>query len=231
MMDVLRRALFEESWLDGLAADCEDSAAAAVLETAEQSLAAALSHIVAAASALAGGGEFAAIDALLQVETGVLPAAARQAWGVAEQAMRETAYKRRHLMPRFRRLLDRIDEAHEAAAAACSKARWSLMTARVLAHPGHPSGPVQGEGTRYVKGGFYDARAAAALPPDDRVRADRTLKRLGEAPIPAELDLRPLSGDAVLSSMKAGGRNRFILRAAFDRGGPLLVVEDVGPER
>lgn len=230
-MDVLQGALFEESWLDGLTPDAEEGAAVAALDAAEHALASSSARFAAAVAALAAGSAFAAIDPLLEAEAVLLPEAGRVARVAAERAMRETAYKRRRLMPRFRRLLHRIDEAHASAAASCCQARWSLMAARVLAQPGYPSGPVQGGGTRYVKGAFYDARAAAALPPDDRVRADRTLKRLGEVPVPAELDLRPLSGDAVLSSMKAGGRNRFILRAAFDGGGPLLVVEDVGPER
>lgn len=87
---------------------------------------------------------------------------------------------------------------------------------------------------RYIKGERYDERAKAALPPDDRVRADRALKRLGEDPPPPEIGLRPIDSqgdgqDGVLWEMRAGGRNRFILRRCRDRCGDLFVVVDVGP--
>lgn len=83
---------------------------------------------------------------------------------------------------------------------------------------------------RYIKGERYDERARTALPPDDRVRADRALKRLGEDPPPPEIGLRPIDGHGgALWEMRAGGRNRFILRRCRDRSGDLFVVVDVGP--
>jgi hypothetical protein len=82
---------------------------------------------------------------------------------------------------------------------------------------------------RYVKSSRFDERAKRALPPDDRVRADRWLKRLGENPPPDEIGLHPLEGqDGLLWEMKAGGANRFILRRCRDRSGDYFLVEDVG---
>ncbi|WP_207457220.1 hypothetical protein [Azospirillum sp. SYSU D00513] len=82
---------------------------------------------------------------------------------------------------------------------------------------------------RYVKSDRFDERVKRALPPDERVRADRTLKRLGENPPPAEIELRPMEGqDGLLWEMRAGGANRFILRRCRDREGDYFLVEDVG---
>ena len=82
---------------------------------------------------------------------------------------------------------------------------------------------------RYVKSDRYVERSKRALPPDDRVRADRLLKRLGEDPPPPEIGLRPMDGQGgILWEMKAVNHNRFILRRCRDRKGDYFLVEDVG---
>ncbi|CAO3414561.1 hypothetical protein [Azospirillum doebereinerae] len=222
--------LFAEAWLADLSADTPREQA---FDTAQSGIEAALVRIDAAlaqwrahAEALGATGDPAHITPLLRAETDGLPQAAETADGVVHDVIRRVAFKRRELMPLFPPLFDRIRTAHGEAALHCNAARWRLMVARTLADPGGPSSPVQGYGTRYVKSDRFDARALQSLSAADRIRADRALKRLGESPIPEELDLRPLDGG--LWTMKAGGRNRFILRTDADRRGALYVVEDAG---
>lgn len=175
------------------------------------------------------------IDALLALETRTIPASAAAADKAVERFMMEVGFRKRDLMPRFQALADHVRSVHRLALAAARDARWTLMARRALADPGGPSSPIHGVGTRYVKSDRYDARAARGLPPDDRVRADRFLKRLGEDPTPPELDLRPLDlsplddPDRALWVMKAGNGNRFILRRGEAAGAPCFFVEDVGP--
>lgn len=223
--------LFAEAWLDGLSADTPREQA---LDTARAAVAGALARIDAAlgqwmaqADALGAGGDPAHIAPLLRAETEALPQAAEAADRAVHAVMQRVAFKRRELMPLFPPLLDRIHAAHGEAALRCGGARWRLMVARTLADPGGPSSPVQGGGTRYVKSDRFDARALQSLSAADRVRADRALKRLSESPVPDELDLRPLAQG--LWTIKAGGRNRFILRPDRDRKGALYVVEDAAP--
>ncbi|MCG5241993.1 hypothetical protein MCW82_19635 [Azospirillum doebereinerae] len=222
--------LFAEAWLADLSADTPRDraldAARSGIDVALARIDAALAEWRAHAEALGATGDPAHIAPLLRAETDGFPQAAGAADGAVHDVMRRVAFKRRELMPLFPPLLDRIRVAHGEAALHCGAARWRLMAARTLADPGGPSSPVQGYGTRYVKSDRFDARALQSLSAADRVRADRALKRLGESPIPEELDLRPLDGG--LWTIKAGGRNRFILRTASDRRGALYVVEDAG---
>lgn len=227
-MTFATRSLFDEGWLAPFTPDVTAAAAEAAIAAAELGLDRALAGLRAELAALAAGGEARWIGPLLRAETEEFPQAGKAAWAAVEHTMRAIAFKRRELMPHFPGLLDRVEAVHEEASALCGEARWSLLAARALADPGGPSSPIQGHGTRYVKSDRYDARALAALPPDERVRADRTLKRLGGNPVPPELDLRSLPGyEGRLWTMKAGGRNRFILRLDRDRRGPVYVVEDV----
>lgn len=168
------------------------------------------------------------IDALLALETRGIPASGTAADGAVERVMMEVGFRKRDLMPRFHELAEHCRAIHRRALAVARDARWALMLERAATDPGGPSSPIQGTGTRYVKSDRYDARAACSLPPDDRVRADRFLKRLGEDPVPPELELSPLEGTA-LWGMKAGNGNRFILRRGELRGVACFVVEDVGP--
>lgn len=170
------------------------------------------------------------IDALLALETRAIPSAAKAADEAVERATMAIGFRRRALFPRFHTLAERIRLVHRQALIACRDARWALMVRRALADPGGPSSPLQGGGTRYVKSDRYDARAARALSPIERVRADRKLKRLGENPVPPELGLHPLiDGIESLWAMTAGHPNRFILRRGAAAGVPCFVVEDVGP--
>lgn len=231
MLEIHR--LFAEAWLAPLSAETPREqaldVARPVIDAAIRHIAGALDALRAQASSLAATGDPAHIVPLLRVEADELPDAARVADNRVHDVMRRVAYKRRELMPLFPPLLDRIGTAHEEAATLCASARWRLMAMRAVADPGGPSSPIQGTGTRYVKSDRFDDRVPQSLPPGDRVRADRVLKRLGESPVPAELDLRPLEGSDRLWTIKAGGRNRFILRADRDRRGMLFVVEDAGP--
>ncbi|QCN95740.1 hypothetical protein D3093_11005 [Azospirillum argentinense] len=173
------------------------------------------------------------IDALLALETRGIPASGTAADGAVERVMMEVGFRKRDLMPRFHELAEHCRAVHRRALAMARDARWGLMLERAAADPGGPSSPIQGTGTRYVKSDRYDARAARSLPPDDRVRADRFLKRLGEDPVPPELELSPLEGAGLegtaLWGMKAGNGNRFILRRGELRGVACFFVEDVGP--
>lgn len=224
--------LFSEAWLADLSADTPRERAldaarpvidAALLRTAE-----ALDRWRAHAESLGAAGDPAHISPLLQAETEGLPQAAEAADAAVHHVMQRVAFKRRELMPLFPPLLDRLRAVHAEAAIHADAARWRLMALRVLADPGGPSSPIQGKGTRYVKSDRFDARALQSLSAADRVRADRALKRLGESPVPEELELRPLDGHDGLWTMRAGGRNRFILRIDRDRRGPVHVVEDAG---
>ncbi|WP_247874249.1 hypothetical protein [Azospirillum sp. TSH58] len=173
------------------------------------------------------------IDALLALETRGIPASGAAADGAVERVMMEVGFRKRDLMPRFHELAEHCRAVHRRALAMARDARWALMLERAAADPGGPSSPIQGTGTRYVKSDRYDARAARSLPPDDRVRADRFLKRLGEDPVPPELELTALEvtglEGAGLWAMKAGNGNRFILRRGDLRGVSCFFVEDVGP--
>ena len=170
------------------------------------------------------------IDALLALETRDIPRTAAAADRAVERFMLEVGFRKRDLMPRFHELAEHVRRVHRDALVICRDRRWALMIERALSDPGGPSSPIHGNGTRYVKSDRYDDRAVCSLPPDDRVRADRALKRLGENPTPPELDLRPMEGQGgVLWTMKAGGANRFILRRGEHRGTPCFFVEDVGP--
>lgn len=172
------------------------------------------------------------IDALLALETRGIPASGAAADGAVERFMREVGFRKRDLLPRFHELAEHSRATHRRALALVRDARWALMLERAAADPGGPSSPIQGTGTRYVKSDRYDARAARSLPPDDRVRADRFLKRLGEDPVPPELELSALDGPgakAGLWGMKAGNGNRFVLRRGEVLGLACFFVEDVGP--
>lgn len=224
--------LFSEAWLADLSADTPREraldAARPVIDTALLRTAEALDRWRAHAESLGATGDPAHIPTLLHAETEGLPQAADAADSAIHHVMQRVAFKRRELMPLFPPLLDRLRAVHAEAAVHVGAARWQLMALRVLADPGGPSSPIQGKGTRYVKSDRFDARALQSLSAADRVRADRALKRLGESPVPEELDLRPLERDDGLWTMRAGGRNRFILRTAHDRRGPVYVVEDAG---
>lgn len=212
-------SLFEAAWL----ADPAGDDALACIEAAERRSDDALARF-------RDEGGRQTIDGLLALETRDLPKAAAVADQAVERFMLDVGFRKRDLMPRFHELADHVRRIHREALAMCRDLRWALMTERALADPGGPSSPIHGAGTRYVKGDRYDDRAARSLPPDDRVRADRALKRLGEDPTPPELDLRPMEEqDGVLWLMKAGGTNRFILRRGEHRGAPCFFVEDVGP--
>ncbi len=170
------------------------------------------------------------IDTLLALETRALPDAAKAADEAVERVTMEVGFRRRALFPHFHALAEQVRVVHRQALVACRDARWALMARRALVDPGGPSSPLQGGGTRYVKSDRYDARATRALSPIERVRADRTLKRLGENPVPPELGLHSLNGHGgVLWAMTAGHPNRFILRRSEAAGVPCFVVEDVGP--
>ncbi len=230
---IMIQRLFVEAWLSPLSAETPREhaldATRPVIDTAIRRIAEALGSLREQTRNLAATGDPAHIVPLLRLETDTLPEAARAADETAHAHMQRIAYKRRELMPLFPPLLDRIRAAHDEAAALCATARWRLMAARALADPGGPSSPVQGRGTRYVKSDRFDDRVPQSLSAGDRVRADRALKRLGESPVPVELDLRLLEGSHRLWTIKAGGRNRFILRPDHDRRGALFVVEDAGP--
>ena len=203
--------------------------------SADDALAAFRVEVEGAEGAFQGAGHDRRIDALLALETRTIPASAAAADKAVERFMMEVGFRKRDLMPRFQALAERVRSVHRQALAAARDARWVLMARRALADPGGPSSPIHGVGFRYVKSDRYDARAARGLPPDDRVRADRFLKRLGEDPTPPELDLRPLGlnalgdPDGALWVMKAGNGNRFILRRGEAAGAPCFFVEDVGP--
>ncbi|MBP2311327.1 hypothetical protein [Azospirillum soli] len=170
------------------------------------------------------------IDALLALETRDIPRSAAAADQAVERFMLDVGFRKRDLMPRFHELADHVRRVHRDALVICRDRRWELMVERALSDPGGPSSPIHGNGTRYVKSDRYDDRAARNLPPDDRVRADRALKRLGEDPTPPELDLCPMEEQrGLLWTMKAGGANRFILRRGEHRETPCFFVEDVGP--
>jgi hypothetical protein len=229
---VTTHRLFADVWLDALFADIPPEAAASVIDAAVSRVGEALDQFRVRVQEKERGGDPAQIAPLLHAETAILPDAAAAADDAVHTVMRRVAFKRRALLPLFPPLLERLGAAHGEAAVVCARTRWRLMAARALADPGGPSSPIHGHGTRYVKSDRFDARAVENLPPGDRVRADRALKRLGESPIPVELDFRPLElgGVAVagLWSVKAGGSNRFILRQEQDRRGPFFIVEDVG---
>ncbi|WP_051140445.1 hypothetical protein [Azospirillum brasilense] len=224
--------LFDAGWLGVSAAASRDDVLLCLAE-AERRAEAALEQL---GRTLTQGGLPASsaadrdrrIDALLALEARGIPASGAAAGGAVERVMMEVGFRKRDLMPRFHELAERCRAVHRRALAMARDARWALMLERAAADPGGPSSPIQGTGTRYVKSDRYDARAARSLPPDDRVRADRFLKRLGEDPVPPELELSPLEG-AALWGMKAGNGNRFILRRGELRGVVCFFVEDVGP--
>ncbi|MDQ2102909.1 hypothetical protein [Azospirillum isscasi] len=220
--------LFDGGWLTASPAATRDEVLLCIAE-AERRAEAALERL---AQALKQGAAAAdrdrRIDALLALETRGIPASGAAADGAVERFMMEVGFRKRDLMPRFHELAGHSRAIHRRALAAVRDARWALMLERAAADPGGPSSPIQGAGTRYVKSDRYDARAARSLPPDDRVRADRFLKRLGEDPVPPELELGALDGTD-LWAMKAGNGNRFILRRGEVRGVACFVVEDVGP--
>ncbi|MDR6771384.1 hypothetical protein [Azospirillum sp. BE72] len=226
--------LFDAGWLSALS---DDVPRAEALDRARPVVAEAIARTDAAGAAalaridaLVSGAALDAIPALLAAETDELPEAAATAERSIHDLMSRVAYKRRELMPLFPDLIERVAAVHAAAVQACGTARWRLMAARARMQPGRPSSPIQGAGTRYVKSDRFDARAAESLPAIDRTRADRILKRLGEAPVPDELELRPLDDGDDLWTIKAGGISRFILRVERDRRGPFYMVEDVGPQ-
>ncbi len=226
-------ALFAAEWLAALAdegprAEAFDRARP-VVEDAVARVDAAGAAALARIDGLVSGAALGAIPALLAAETVGLPEAAAAAERAIHELMSRVAYKRRELMPLFPPLIERVAAVHAAAILACGSVRWRLMAARARMQPGRPSSPMQGAGTRYVKSDRFDARAAESLPAIDRTRADRILKRLGEVPVPDELELRPLDDADDLWTIKAGGANRFILRVACDRRGPFYLVEDIGP--
>ncbi|KAA0596989.1 hypothetical protein J2848_000103 [Azospirillum lipoferum] len=227
-------ALFDAGWLSALS---DEVPRAEVLDRARPVLADAIARTDAAGTAalacidaLVAGAALDAIPALLAAETVELPDAAAASERSIHDLMSRVAYKRRELMPLFPDLIERVAAVHAAAIRACGNARWQLMAARARMQPGRPSSPIQGAGTRYVKSDRFDARAAESLPSIDRTRADRILKRLGEAPVPDELELCPLDDGGDLWTIKAGGISRFILRVERDRRGPFYMVEDVGPQ-
>lgn len=226
--------LFDPAGL-AIPADADRDAVIRRIEEAERRAGETLARLAAEVQAPADPADHdRRIDALLALETTAIPEAALAADAAVERVTMEVGFRKRDLMPRFRALADAVRALHRQALAACRDARWALMVRRALADPGGPSSPIQGAGTRYVKSDRYDARAARSLPPIERVRADRTLKRLGENPIPPELDLHPLDGPGevpreTLWAMKAGHPNRFILRLGEAKGAPCFFVEDVGP--
>jgi hypothetical protein len=229
---VTTHRLFADAWLDALSVETPPDRAALVIDAALTQVDEALDQFRARVQDLERGRDPAHIVSLLHAETAILPDAAATADDAVHTVMRRVAFKRRALLPLFPPLLERLRAAHGEAAVVCARTRWRLMAWRALADPGGPSSPIHGHGTRYVKSDRFDARAVENLPPGDRVRADRALKRLGENPIPVELDFRPLEIGRVetvgLWSVKAGGSNRFILRQEQHRRGPVFVVEDVG---
>lgn len=215
-------ALFESTWLSATPASTREEVLSCI-EAAERRSDDALARLRDEAGRQT-------IDGLLALETRDIPGSAAAADQAVERFTLEVGFRKRDLMPRFHALAEHVRRIHRDALAVCRDRRWALMTERALADPGGPSSPIHGTGTRYVKSDRYDDRAARSLPPDDRVRADRALKRLGEDPTPPELDLRPMDGNGdCLWVMKAGGTNRFILRRGEHRGVPCFFVEDVGP--
>lgn len=225
--------LFDSGWLSVSAATTRDDVLLCIAE-AERRAEAALERLGRTLTqGIAAADRDRRIDALLALETRGLPASGAAADGAVERVMMEVGFRRRDLMPRFHELAEHCRAIHRRALAVARDARWALMLERAAADPGGPSSPIQGTGTRYVKSDRYDARAARSLPPDDRVRADRFLKRLGEDPVPPELELSPLEGAGLegtgLWAMKAGNGNRFILRRGQLRGVACFFVEDVGP--
>ncbi|MGR0186450.1 hypothetical protein [Azospirillum aestuarii] len=225
--------LFDSGWLSVSAATSRDDVLLCIAE-AERRAEAALERLGRTLTqGIAAADRDRRIDALLALETRGLPASGAAADGAVERVMMEVGFRRRDLMPRFHELAEHCRAIHRRALAVARDARWALMLERAAADPGGPSSPIQGTGTRYVKSDRYDARAARSLPPDDRVRADRFLKRLGEDPVPPELELSPLEGAGLegtgLWAMKAGNGNRFILRRGQLRGVACFFVEDVGP--
>lgn len=225
--------LFDSGWLSVSAATSRDDVLLCIAE-AERRAEAALERLGRTLTqGIAAADRDRRIDALLALETRGLPASGAAADGAVERVMMEVGFRRRDLMPRFHELAEHCRAIHRRALAVARDARWALMLERAAADPGGPSSPIQGAGTRYVKSDRYDARAARSLPPDDRVRADRFLKRLGEDPVPPELELSPLEGAGLegtgLWAMKAGNGNRFILRRGQLRGVACFFVEDVGP--
>ncbi|WP_307833674.1 hypothetical protein [Azospirillum brasilense] len=220
--------LFEAGWLSVSAATSRDDVLLCLAE-AERRAEAGLERLgQTLTQGVAAADHDRRIEALLALETLGIPASGTAADGAVERVMMEVGFRKRDLMPRFHELAEHCRAVHRRALAVARDARWALMLERAAADPGGPSSPIQGTGTRYVKSDRYDARAARSLPPDDRVRADRFLKRLGEDPVPPELELSPLEGTA-LWGMKAGNGNRFILRRGELRGVVCFVVEDVGP--
>lgn len=226
--------LFDAGWLSALSDEVPRTEA---LDRARPVVADAIARTGAAGAAalaridaLVSGAALDAIPALLAAETVDLPEAAAASERSIHDLMSRVAYKRRELMPLFPDLIERVAAVHAAAARACGNARWRLMAARARMQPGRPSSPIQGAGTRYVKSDRFDSRAAESLPGIDRTRADRILKRLGEAPVPDELELRQFDECGDLWTIKAGGISRFILRVERDRRGPFYMVEDVGPQ-
>ncbi|TWA85084.1 hypothetical protein FBZ83_104356 [Azospirillum brasilense] len=220
--------LFEAGWLSVSVATSRDDVLLCLAE-AERRAEAGLERLgQTLTQGVAAADHDRRIDALLALETLGIPASGTAADGAVERVMMEVGFRKRDLMPRFHELAEHCRAVHRRALAVARDARWALMLERAAADPGGPSSPIQGTGTRYVKSDRYDARAARSLPPDDRVRADRFLKRLGEDPVPPELELSPLEGTA-LWGMKAGNGNRFILRRGELRGVVCFVVEDVGP--
>ncbi|WP_454020066.1 hypothetical protein [Azospirillum sp. Marseille-Q6669] len=220
--------LFEAGWLSVSTATSRDDVLLRIAE-AERRAEAALDQLGRTLTqGIAAAERDRRIDALLALETRGIPASSTAADGAVERVMMEVGFRKRDLMPCFHELAEQCRAVHRRALAMARDARWALMLERAAADPGAPSSPIQGTGTRYVKSDRYDARAARSLPPDDRVRADRFLKRLGEDPVPPELELSPLEGTA-LWGMKAGNGNRFILRRGELRGVACFFVEDVGP--
>ncbi|TWA67072.1 hypothetical protein FBZ82_10743 [Azospirillum brasilense] len=220
--------LFEAGWLSVSAATSRDDVLLCLAE-AERRAEAGLERLGRTLTqGIAAADHDRRIDALLALETRGIPASGTAADSAVERVMMEVGFRKRDLMPRFHELAEHCCAVHRRALAFARDARWALMLERAAADPGGPSSPIQGAGTRYVKSDRYDARAARSLPPDDRVRADRFLKRLGEDPVPPELELSPLEGTA-LWGMKAGNGNRFILRRGELRGVACFFVEDVGP--
>ncbi|MCW2238049.1 hypothetical protein [Azospirillum canadense] len=222
--------LFDPAWLS-IPPDAGHDDVLHRIDEAERRAAGAVARLIAAVECQPDASALdARIDTLLALETRALPEAAKAADEAVERATLEIGFRRRALFPRFHTLADRIPSLHRQALVACRDARWALMVRRALADPGGPSSPLQGGGTRYVKSDRYDARAARALSPIERVRADRTLKRLGENPVPPELGLHSLNGHGdVLWAMTAGHPNRFILRRSEAARVSCFVVEDVGP--
>ncbi|WP_143271949.1 hypothetical protein [Azospirillum brasilense] len=224
--------LFDSGWLTVSSAANRDDVLLRIAE-AERRAEAALERLGRTLKQGIAGDHDRRIDALLALETRGIPASGTAADGAVERVMMEVGFRKRDLMPRFHELAEHCRAIHRRALAVVRDARWALMLERAAADPGGASSPIQGVGTRYVKSDRYDVRAARSLPPDDRVRADRFLKRLGEDPVPPELELSPLEGagpeGTALWGMKAGNGNRFVLRRGELRGIACFFVEDVGP--